>query len=60
MSSRLQIDNEKVFEKISDVLAQAICLDEKANEILDCEHQMSDFEDVIRFVNRTQCVVLLL
>lgn len=29
MSLRLQVINEKVFKKISDVLAQAVCSEEK-------------------------------
>ena len=51
MSSRLQIENEKVFKKISGVLAQAVRLEEKAKHILSSEVQMSEFEDVVRFVN---------
>ena len=61
MSFRLQIENEKVFKKISDVLAQAVSLEEKAKHILACEVQMSDFEDVVRFViTSSKCAVLLL
>ncbi|KAJ0811132.1 putative transcription factor & chromatin remodeling JmjC-ARID family [Helianthus annuus] len=48
VATKLQIENEKVFKKISDVLAQAVCLEEKAKHILACEVQMSDFEDVVR------------
>ncbi|XP_076925820.1 lysine-specific demethylase JMJ17-like [Bidens hawaiensis] len=48
VATKLQIENEKVFKKISDVIAQAVCLEEKAKHILGCEVQMSDFEDVVR------------
>ncbi|KAL8200906.1 hypothetical protein R6Q57_012245 [Mikania cordata] len=48
MATKLQIENEKVFRKISDVVAQALRLEEKAMHILVCEVQMSDFEDVVR------------
>lgn len=37
-----------MFKKVSDVLAQAMCLEEKAKHILACEVQLSDFEDVVR------------
>lgn len=48
MSCRLQIENEKVFKKISDVIAQAVRLEEKSKHTLSCEVPMSDFEDVVR------------
>ncbi|KAJ9550078.1 hypothetical protein OSB04_022621 [Centaurea solstitialis] len=57
MAIKLQIDNEKVFKKISDVLAQAVCLEEKAKHILACEVQMSDFEDVVR-MSEDLCALL--
>ncbi|KAI3713400.1 hypothetical protein L1987_71977 [Smallanthus sonchifolius] len=48
VATKLKIENEKVFKKIYDVLAQAVCLEEKAKHILACEVQMSDFEDIVR------------
>ncbi|KVH95386.1 ARID/BRIGHT DNA-binding domain-containing protein [Cynara cardunculus var. scolymus] len=57
MAIKLQIDNEKVFKKISDVLAQAVRLEEKAKHILACEVQMSDFEDVVR-MSEDLCALL--
>lgn len=48
VATELQIENEKVFKRISDVLAQAVCLEEKAKHILACEVHISDFEDVVR------------
>lgn len=50
MSFRLQIGNEKVFKEVSDVLARAVCLEEKAKHVLACEVHMSEYEDVLRFV----------
>ncbi|CAH1430281.1 unnamed protein product [Lactuca virosa] len=44
VASELQIGNEKV----SDVLARAVCLEEKAKHVLACEVQMSEYEDVLR------------
>lgn len=47
---RLQIEEEKLFANISGVLAVALSWEEKAKHILSSEAQMSDFEDLIRFV----------
>lgn len=57
VATELQIENEKVFKNISDVLAQAVCLEEKAKYILACDVQMSDFEDVVR-MSEDLCALL--
>ncbi|XP_071692833.1 lysine-specific demethylase JMJ17 [Rutidosis leptorrhynchoides] len=57
LATELHIENEKVFKNISDVLVQAVCLEEKAKHILTCEVPMSDFEDVIR-MSEDLCVLL--
>nr|GEW53901.1 SNF2 domain-containing protein CLASSY 3-like [Tanacetum cinerariifolium] len=48
MATELQVENEKVFKKIIDVLAQAVCLEEKVKHMLSCEVQMYEFEDVVK------------
>ncbi|XP_042755889.1 lysine-specific demethylase JMJ17 isoform X2 [Lactuca sativa] len=48
VATELQIGNEKVFKEVSDVLARAVCLEEKAKHVLACEVHMSEYEDVLR------------
>ncbi|KAI3710834.1 hypothetical protein L2E82_40628 [Cichorium intybus] len=48
VATELQIGNEKVFKEVSDVLARAVCLEEKAKHILAREVHMSEYEDVLR------------
>ncbi|GJY22718.1 hypothetical protein Tco_0396376 [Tanacetum coccineum] len=55
VSTELQIDNEKVFKKIPDVLAQVVCLEEKAKFILSYEVKIFDFEDVGISVTSEPC-----
>nr|GEU28977.1 lysine-specific demethylase 5D isoform X1 [Tanacetum cinerariifolium] len=57
MATELQIENEKVFKKITDVLAQAVCLEEKSKHMLSCEVQMSEFEDVVRMSEDLSAVI---
>lgn len=57
LAIELQIENEKLFKNISDVLAQAVYLEEKAKHILACEVPMSDFEDVVR-MSEDLCALL--
>nr|XP_043640227.1 lysine-specific demethylase 5D isoform X2 [Erigeron canadensis] len=57
VANELHIENEMVFKKISDVLAQAVCLEEKAKHILATEVQLSDFEDVVR-MSEDLCALL--
>ncbi|PWA41987.1 hypothetical protein CTI12_AA548970 [Artemisia annua] len=49
--------NEKVSKKMSDVLAQAMCLEEKAKTILSCEVQISEFEDVVRMSKDLSAII---
>nr|GFC23781.1 lysine-specific demethylase 5D isoform X1 [Tanacetum cinerariifolium] len=57
VATELRIENEKVFKKISDVLAQAVCLEEKAKHILSREVQMAEFEDVLRMSEDLSAVI---
>ncbi|GJT51304.1 lysine-specific demethylase 5D [Tanacetum coccineum] len=57
VATELQIENEEVFKKISDVLAQAVCLEVKAKHVLSCEVQMSEFEDVVRMSEDLSAVI---
>lgn len=47
---RLQIGDEKLFINIFEVLTAALSWEERANHILSSDAQISDFEDLIRFV----------
>lgn len=47
---RLQIEGEQLFVDVSGVLAAAMHWEERAAHIFATEAQMSDFEDVIRFL----------
>nr|GEW83280.1 ARID DNA-binding domain-containing protein [Tanacetum cinerariifolium] len=52
-----RVEAWKVFKKITNVLAQAVCLEEKAKQMLSCEVQMSEFEDVIRMSEDLSAVI---
>lgn len=47
---RLQIEREKLFVDIIEVLAAAMNWEQRATCILAREAEMSEFEDVIRFI----------
>ncbi|KAK9276591.1 hypothetical protein L1049_006126 [Liquidambar formosana] len=53
----LQIEREKLFVDISEVLEAALCWEESARHILASEAQMSDFEDAIR-TSEDICAIL--
>nr|GFA30286.1 lysine-specific demethylase 5D isoform X1 [Tanacetum cinerariifolium] len=57
VTTKLQVENEKVFKKITDVLAQAVCLEEKVKQMLSCEVQMFEFEDVVRMSEDLSAVI---
>ncbi|PWA44727.1 ARID DNA-binding domain-containing protein [Artemisia annua] len=47
----------RVFKKIYDVFAQAVCLEEKAKTILSCEVQISEFKDVVRMLEDLTAII---
>lgn len=49
LSHRLQIETEKLFCDISEILLSSYSWEERAKRILRNGAQMSDFEDAIRF-----------
>nr|GEX84176.1 reverse transcriptase domain-containing protein [Tanacetum cinerariifolium] len=57
MATELQVENEKVFKNITDVLAQAVCLEEKVKHMLSCKVQMYEFEDVVRMSEDLSAVI---
>ncbi|PWA78327.1 ARID DNA-binding domain-containing protein [Artemisia annua] len=42
---------------MSDILAQAVCLEEKAKTILSCEVQIYEFEDVVRMPKDLSAII---
>lgn len=56
---RLQIEKEKLFNDISEVLVVAMHWEEKAKNVLSREAEMSEFEDILRFCFIINCSIQL-